>query len=50
MLEKFEKYPSLNDVGTTRLGMTTGENARFVRIWFEVNNRLCEFHASSQDD
>lgn len=50
VLEKFEKYPSLNDVGTTRLGMTTGENARFVRFWFEVNNRLCEFHVSSQDD
>ncbi|WP_294412112.1 BREX-1 system adenine-specific DNA-methyltransferase PglX, partial [uncultured Ruminococcus sp.] len=46
----FETCPKLNDVGITRLGMTTGENAKFVRFWFEVNICACEFHANSQDD
>ena len=49
LISKFEKCPKLNDVGITRLGMTTGENARFVRLWYEVNINNCEFHANSQD-
>lgn len=40
----------LFDYGTTRLGMTTGENARFVRLWFEVDNTKESFDSASQED
>ncbi len=50
VLEKFEKCPKLNDVGITRLGMTTGENARFVRYWYEIDRELCEFDVLSQEE
>ena len=50
LLECFTNLPKLNDVGITRLGMTTGENARFVRQWYELNIHLCEFNANSQED
>ena len=50
VIHTFESYPSLNEVGLTRLGMTTGENARFVRFWYEVEHGLCVFDAISQDD
>lgn len=46
----FLDCPKLNDVGITRLGMTTGENARFVRQWFEVDKRVCSFDSSSQEE
>ncbi len=48
VLKAFSEYPNINEVGITRLGMTTGENAKFVRFWFEVNFYLCEFKAKSQ--
>ncbi len=50
ILEKLEKCPKLSDTGVTRLGMTTGENARFVRYWFEVKKEICVFDAVSQED
>ena len=50
VVENFEKYPKLNEVGTTRLGMTTVENARFVRLWYEINVNNCKFDANSQKD
>lgn len=40
----------LCDFGTTRLGMTTGENARFVRLWFEVDYNCECFDATSQEN
>ena len=49
LIQTFEQCPKLNDVGLTRLGMTTGENARFVRLWYEVNINNCDFHAESQE-
>ncbi|MBQ6872145.1 MAG: BREX-1 system adenine-specific DNA-methyltransferase PglX [Bacteroidales bacterium] len=50
LLNCFSSLPKLNDVGITRLGMTTGENARFVRQWFELDINVCEFNATSQED
>lgn len=50
VIRTFENYPSLNEVGLTRLGMTTGENAKFVRFWYEVEHALCVFNAKSQTD
>ena len=40
----------IHDFGTTRLGMTTGENARFVRLWYELHRPNVCFDAHSQDD
>ena len=40
----------LNDYGITRLGMTTGENARFVRLWYEVDRENEDFTVSSQNE
>ena len=40
----------LCNFGTTRLGMTTGENARFVRLWYEVDYNYECFDAVSQTD
>ena len=39
----FDSLPNINSVGLTRLGMTTGENARFVRFWYEVKAVNCYF-------
>lgn len=48
MFELFAEQ-KLTEYGITRLGMTTGENARFVRLWHEVEaSREC-FTAQSQD-
>ncbi|MBR5576789.1 MAG: BREX-1 system adenine-specific DNA-methyltransferase PglX [Bacteroidaceae bacterium] len=50
IIKIFTSLPNINDVGITRLGMTTGENARFVRLWHEVNSTLCKFDATCQLD
>lgn len=50
LINIFEQCPKLNDVGITRLGMTTGENAKFVRFWYEVDIENCEFNATSQEE
>ncbi len=50
IIKIFTSLPNINDVGITRLGMTTGENARFVRLWHEVNSTLCKFNATCQLD
>ena len=34
-------YPNIDSIGTTRHGMTTGNNDRFLRLWHEVGiNRI----------
>ncbi|MCR8844362.1 BREX-1 system adenine-specific DNA-methyltransferase PglX [Paenibacillus sp. SC116] len=38
----FIKGNALSEIGTTRLGMTTGDNNKFTRFWHEVDqNKLC---------
>lgn len=37
LLNSFVVNPSLSELATTRLGMTTANNALFTRCWFEVN-------------
>ena len=37
LLEIFVNEKKVTDYGTTRLGMTTADNNRFTRLWFEVN-------------
>jgi len=41
---------SLQDYGITRLGMTTGSNDRFLRLWFEVNSTSISFNIKSLED
>jgi len=36
-LQAFTKGKFLRDVATTRVGMATGDNGRFVRLWSEVS-------------
>ena len=40
----------LSDYGLTRLGMTTADNARFTRLWYEVSINKCIFNASCVED
>ena len=40
----------IEDYATTRLGMSTANNDRFMRNWFEVPIAHVEFHASCEDD
>lgn len=46
----FKTQPALSEVGTTRLGMTTADNNRFTRFWFEVNVQNTIFYAASEDE
>ena len=50
VLRVFDDNPCINQVGTARLGMTTGENAKFVRLWFEVDFNMCELTICSQKE
>lgn len=36
-IESFKKFKSFQSVGNPRLPMTTGDNARFMRLWHEVD-------------
>lgn len=50
VIEAFRNDPSISDKATTRLGMTTADNNRFVRLWFEVDIGKCIFNAHSDDE
>jgi len=36
--EDFEKMPKLDAISPTKTGMTTGDNNKFLRIWYEVSS------------
>lgn len=44
LIEAFQKEKKVSDLGTTRLGMTTADNNKFTRFWFEVekNKFICD--------
>ena len=42
--------PLLGDIGLSRQGLATGDNARFLRMWFEVCLTKTKFDAKSNDD
>ncbi|MBK1631991.1 SAM-dependent methyltransferase [Thiohalocapsa halophila] len=50
MLDAFLNYPTLSGVGNTRLPMTTGDNARFMRHWFEVGIDRIGFRCASRSE
>jgi hypothetical protein len=43
-------YPSLKKVIDARIGMVSGDNDRFLRLWFEVSNDNIEFCANPNSD
>jgi hypothetical protein len=46
----FADNKSLSEVGITRLGMTTADNEKFVRMWYEVIREKCVFSAKNADE
>ena len=48
-LERFA-LPRAGDLFTLKKGMSIGNNARFLRLWHEVNFSDAEFSAKSTDD
>lgn len=36
IMNAFSDNPSINAIGEAKAGMTTGDNERFLRVWFEV--------------
>lgn len=46
MLNTFSNHRKISEVGTTRLGMTTADNARFTRIWREISFDNFSFNSS----
>ena len=50
VINAFAKDPSVSDRATTRLGMTTADNNRFVRLWFEVDINKTIFNAHSDEE
>lgn len=41
---------SLHSIAPARLGMTSSDNDRFVRLWFEVNNKKIGFNIKSEEE
>ena len=50
IIEAFGRAPALSQVAETRLGMTTADNARFTRLWFEPAVCRCIFDAKSEEE
>ena len=46
----FEKAQLINDIGVTKTGMTTGNNAIFLRYWYEVEFKKIKFNARDAKD
>ncbi len=42
--------PSIQDYYTAKKGMAIGDNARFLRLWSEVNYSNCNFRALKSED
>lgn len=50
IFSRFAGNLALSDVATPCAGVTTSDNARFVRFWHEVNYGLIAFNASKKED
>ena len=46
----FDKYKSLGSTEIVRGGLTTGDNNRFLRLWFEVNFKMISTNTTSLDE
>ncbi|MDA8228991.1 MAG: BREX-1 system adenine-specific DNA-methyltransferase PglX [Desulfitobacterium hafniense] len=45
VLDVYDKGKTLGDIASPKTGMTTGDNERFLRLWFEVEINKTNFHA-----
>ena len=50
MLRAFTLGRPLGDIATPKVGLQTGDNARFLRLWFEVSQNRCCFNAASREE
>jgi type II restriction/modification system DNA methylase subunit YeeA len=50
ILQAFDGFPPASSVVTARKGMATGDNARFVRFWFEVAVDCIGFGCASRSE
>lgn len=46
----FSNNPSLNQLVDARQGLITGDNDRFVKYWFEINNNDIAFYCSDTNE
>lgn len=46
----YQSYPAIGDVAPIREGIHTGDNARFLRFWWEVSHRRFMRSASRRED
>ena len=50
VFEDFLQYPSVSKLGEAKAGMTTGDNNRFLRFWFEVCQKKIGFGCSNREE
>lgn len=43
VLKNYEKSKILGEIAYPKTGMTTGNNSRFLRMWYEVETNRCSF-------
>ena len=46
----FSNFEKIDDVANPRQGLATGNNEKFLRLWYEVSNEDIKFDAVSLDD
>ena len=49
-IDILENNKSLDDISKTRAGMITGNNKKFVRMWFEVPDEKSNYTCKSRED
>ena len=49
-LENFEKLPLLGSICPPKQGLATGDNNRFVRLWYEVSNNNIKLNAATHKE
>jgi hypothetical protein len=50
MLRAFEVGELISSIASPRVGLQTGDNDRFVRLWFEVIQKRIKFNAQNEDE
>ncbi|MBJ2206057.1 MULTISPECIES: BREX-1 system adenine-specific DNA-methyltransferase PglX [Pseudomonas] len=48
--DAFVRLPRIGQFGDTRAGLQTDDNARFLKLWFEVSHHLIGFGMMSRED
>lgn len=50
VLDVYSRAKLLGNIASPRTGMTTGDNNRFLRLWFEIEISKAKFDAKDADD